>query len=85
MARRILNLASQEWLDENGLSWLHIAPKIKLLEERDLRKPYPLSWEEQARLLKELPPHLERMALFAVNTGCRDAEICALGLGSKSS
>ena len=25
-----------------------------------------------------LPPHLAEMALFAVNTGCRDAEICNL-------
>ena len=25
-----------------------------------------------------LPPHLAEMALFAVNTGCRDAEICKL-------
>lgn len=26
----------------------------------------------------ELPSHLEKMALFAVNTGCRDQEICEL-------
>lgn len=24
------------------------------------------------------PSHLEKMALFAVNTGCRDQEICEL-------
>ena len=33
------------------------------------RQPYPISWEEQARLFKELPDYLEQMALFAVNTG----------------
>ncbi len=76
--RRILNLASTEWMDEHGLTWLGHAPKIKLLAEPDLRKPYPLSWEEQDRLFKELPPHLQAMALFAVNTGCREGEICSL-------
>ncbi len=78
IVRRILNLAASEWMDEHGLTWLGHAPKIKLLAEHDLRKPYPLSWEEQTRLFKELPPHLEKMALFAVNTGCRDQEICQL-------
>lgn len=78
VVRRILNLAESEWMDEYGLTWLANAPKIKLLPEHDLRKPYPLNWEEQHRLFNELPPHLERMALFAVNTGCRDQEICEL-------
>ncbi|HXH54313.1 MAG TPA: tyrosine-type recombinase/integrase [Gammaproteobacteria bacterium] len=78
VVRRILNLASSEWMDEHGLTWLAHAPKIKLLPEPDLRKPYPLSWEEQTRLFKELPAHLEKMALFAVNTGCREQEICRL-------
>ena len=42
------------------------------------RKPYPLSWEERERLFRALPPHLANMSLFAVNTGCRDSEICSL-------
>lgn len=78
IVRRILNLASTEWMDEHGLTWLEHTPKIKMLPELDLRKPYPLSWEEQNRLFKALPAHLEKMALFAVNTGCRDREICEL-------
>lgn len=79
VTRRILKLAATEWLDEHGLTWLSQAPTIKLLDERPgKRKPYPLSWEEQDRLFAELPPHLKRMALFAVNTGCRDKEICRL-------
>jgi integrase len=41
-------------------------------------QPYPLSWAEQQLLFSELPTHLAEMALFAVNTGCRDAEICRL-------
>jgi integrase len=78
VVRRILNLAASEWMDEYGLTWLVTAPKIKFLPEHDLRKPYPLNWDEQHRLFNELPPHLEKMALFAVNTGCRDQEICEL-------
>lgn len=30
----------------------------------DAIEPYPLSWDEQARFCRELPPHLARMALF---------------------
>jgi len=78
IVRRILNLAAGEWVDEQGLTWLHAAPKVKLLPVTDKRQPYPLSWEEQSRLFRLLPTHLEQMALFAVNTGCRDAEICNL-------
>lgn len=78
IVRRIINLATSEWVDENGLTWLANAPKIKLLPEHDLRKPYPLSWEEQDKLFNQLPRHLRQMALFAVNTGCRDQEVCQL-------
>ncbi|HHT9772185.1 TPA: tyrosine-type recombinase/integrase [Legionella pneumophila] len=78
IVRRILNLAASEWMDEFGLTWLNSAPKIKLLPEPDLRKPYPLSWDEQHKLFEQLPEHLKNMALFAVNTGCRDREICEL-------
>jgi len=74
----MLNLAASEWFDENGQTWLQAAPKIKLLSEKDKREPYPLSWEEQHRLFKELPKHLHEMALFAINTGCRDREVCIL-------
>ena len=49
-----------------------------LLPDTEKREPYLLLWEEQARLFKELPSHLAEMALFAVNTGCRDNEICRL-------
>lgn len=78
VVRQILNLAAGEWLDEHGLTWLATAPKIRLLPEKDKRKPYPLDWSEQSRLFNALPNHLKQMALFAVNTGCRDREICRL-------
>ena len=78
IVRRVLNLAASEWMDEYGLTWLQAAPKIKLLPDTNKRQPYPLNWEEQTALFKELPYHLAQMALFAVNTGCRDAEVCNL-------
>lgn len=78
VVRRILNLAAMEWIDEFGMTWLQSAPRIKLLPDTKKRKPYPLSWDEQERLFSYLPPHLGNMALFTVNTGCRDAEICGM-------
>ncbi len=78
VVRRILNLAATEWMDDFGLTWLAAAPKIKLLPDTHKRQPYPLDWDEQGRLFRELPGHLGSMALFAVNTGCRDGEICRL-------
>ena len=78
VVRHILNVAASEWLDDIGLTWLEHSPKIKLLKVTDARKPYPLSWDEQTRLFKELPDHLARMALFKVNTGCREQEVCSL-------
>jgi integrase len=76
--RHILNLAAMEWIDEYGLTWLATAPKIKLLSQLDARKPSPLSWEQQTKLFNELPDHLAKMALFKVNTGCREQEVCSL-------
>jgi len=76
--RHILNLAAGEWIDEYGKTWLAHVPKIKLLKEYDRKEPYPLSWDEQERLFGELPLYLRRMALFKVNTGTRDQEVCRL-------
>jgi integrase len=78
IVRRILNLAASEWVDEHGLTWMLAAPKIKLLADTSKRAPYPLSWVEQRQLSRELPGYLAQMALFAVNTGCRDGEVCGL-------
>lgn len=78
VVRHLLNLAAGSWMDENGLTWLQNAPKIKLLPEPDLRKPHPLDWQEQELLFESLPGYLSDMASFVVNTGCRDGEICSL-------
>lgn len=78
IVRRILNLASRKWRDEHGLTWLGTPPLLSMLSTHDSRKPYPLSWEEQSVLFQELPSHLAKMALFKVNTGTREQEVCHL-------
>jgi integrase len=78
IVRHILNIAASEWIDDSGLTWLETPPKIKMLKVTDGRPPYPLSWDEQAKLFQELPDHLSKMALFKVNTGCREQEVCRL-------
>ena len=78
VVRRIVNLAAAEWVDDQGLTWLQSPAKIKLLPVGLRRQPYPLTWNEQSALFRELPAHFAEMALFAVNTGCRASEICGL-------
>jgi len=78
VVRHILNLASTLWIDENGLTWIQNTFKIKLLTIHDARDPYPLSWDEQTLLFNKLPNHLRQMAMFKVNTGCREQEVCQL-------
>jgi integrase len=78
IVRRIQNLAARKWRDEHGLTWLETPPLISMQSTHDARKPYPLSWEEQTEFFQELPAHLARMALFKVNTGTREQEVCHL-------
>ncbi|WP_367616412.1 tyrosine-type recombinase/integrase [Pseudomonas farsensis] len=76
---RVLSLACRKWRDEERRPWLDSIPLLSKLEEkRSSRKPYPLSWDEQSILFGELPDHLHKMALFKVNTGCREQEVCKL-------
>ena len=78
VVRRILNLAARSWRHDSGTSWLDTPPLIEMLPNDNPRQPYPLSWDEQARLLQALPGHLADMALFKVNTGTREHEVCTL-------
>lgn len=78
VVRRILNLASRAWRDENGLTWLETPPLLTLLPLDDARDPRPITWEEQRALLPLLPDHLARMILFTLNTGARDEAVCGL-------
>lgn len=78
LVRLILNRAAKEWKQDNGSFWLSYVPRIKMLSVNDAREPYPLSWNEQRLLFPLLPDHLSDMALFMVNTGLRDQELCQL-------
>lgn len=78
ITRHVVNLAASEWMDDRGITWLEHAPKIKLLPVKDARRAYPLSHDEQAAFFPELPDHLAKMALFKVNTGCREEEVCGM-------
>ena len=75
--RRVLILAARKWRHPNGMQYLSAAPLIEMVKG-PARKPYPLEWQDQVRFFVELPAHLERMALFDVNTGLRAAELCGL-------
>ncbi|MDD1959020.1 tyrosine-type recombinase/integrase [Pseudomonas sp. 39004] len=78
-AVRVLTLCARKWRDDDRRPWLDSVPMLKKLEEKkSSRKPYPMSWEEQSILFGELPGHLQTMALFKVNTGCREQEVCKL-------
>ncbi len=74
---RILSLCARKWRHDNNKPWLGALPLIEKTKGVK-RKPYPLSWDEQERLFPLLPEHLQPMALFAVNTGLRQAALCDL-------
>ncbi len=82
VVRRILNLCARSWRLESGKTWLETSPLITMQKppqgRSDSRKPYPLDWDEQESLIRCLPDRKARMALYGVNTGGRESEICGL-------
>lgn len=78
VVRTVLNRAARVWRS-NGKPWLSVAPLIEMLDEtQQKRQPYPITWSEQASLMKHLPAHLQRMVLFTLNCGARDDNVCRL-------
>ena len=79
LARRVLRLAATVWcFPGTNLTWLVRSPEILTERGHHGRQAYPLDEREQQLLLSELPPHASEMALFVVNTGVRDRELCQL-------
>jgi len=77
VARRILKLAAEVWCYHyTNITWLERTPTILLEKGHRARGPYTLDAAEQELLFNELPPEHRRIALFAVNTGLRDQELC---------
>ena len=80
------NAASKRWRGPGGrplLRYWTSTPKInnkeaKVLGLKPKRKTHVLTWDEQIALFNELPPHLRRMAEFAINTGCREGDVTGL-------
>ena len=78
VVRTTLVRSARVWR-EDGRPWLTTAPLIEMLDENaQKRKPYPITWSEQAKLLLRLPGHLQETVEFAVNTGARDENVCGL-------
>lgn len=75
--KRVLSLAARSWRTEAGMTYLNVVPLLTAAQG-DSRKPYPLTTEEEVTLLAELPGHLAAMARFALQTGVRGGELCAL-------
>jgi len=73
---RVLNLCARKWRT-NGRTWLAECPLIEKVTGPE-KLPYPLAWDEQHRLLDELPMHLRNMVLFDVNTGLRASALVQL-------
>ena len=79
VVRRILNLCARSYRHPNRMTYLETAPLITIERNKRARKQYPLSWDEQDLLFSELPIDPNRqMAIFKVNTGCREQEVCRL-------
>lgn len=78
VVRRVLALAARVWRDTDNNPWISSAPLLRMPDWDDEAKPYPLSWDEQRRFFRLLPSHLSEMALFAVNTGAREALVAGL-------
>lgn len=78
VVRTVLIRSAKVYRDNEGLPWLKQAPPAITMLEETPRPPHPLSWNEQESLFKHLPKHLASMALFAVNAGLRDENVCGL-------
>src|SRR5262249_30638506 len=76
--RTILNRAARSYRDPDGRAWLETLPPLITMLAENPRSPYPLTWKEQDELFRRLPTHLARMALFAINTGLRQSNLCGL-------
>jgi len=78
VVRTILNRAARSYRDQDGRPYLEGTPPLIAMLSESPRLPYPITWTEQDALFHRPPAHLARMALFGVNTGLRDSNVCGL-------
>ena len=69
--RAVMMKAWKDW------EWIDRIPKFRILQEPKRRIRF-ITREEWSRLRAELPPHLRRMATFAIETGLRRANVTGL-------
>ena len=72
LLRAVLNKSAQEW------QWLDKSPYVRMLPTAEKRIRW-ITQGEAARLLNELPSHLEAMARFSLATGLRESNVTGLG------
>lgn len=70
-AQVVLNRAYRVW------RWIPGAPLLQRVKGA-ARRPYPISWPEQAKFFRLLPERLRPLCIFAVNTGVRRGELWKL-------
>lgn len=78
-----LFVAARKWRVDTGSGRtepvLQQVPLLTMLElNGHQRRPQPITWPDQRRLLPLLPPHLSRMSLFVLNAGVRDDVVTSL-------
>lgn len=73
----VLNKCARVYRD-GSQPWLLTVPLLTCPEMDDTKQAYPLSWDEERALLRNLPVQLKQIAKFALWTGARDQEICML-------
>jgi integrase len=71
LLRAILKAARDDW------GWIDHIPRIKLFKEPQPRVRW-LKRDEAARLIKQLPPHLAKQAIFTLATGLRQRNVSYL-------
>jgi integrase len=71
VVRAILRRAALDW------GWIDQAPKVRMLSVPKRRIRF-LAQDEAEKLLSELPPHMEAMARFSLETGLRQANVMDL-------
>ncbi len=69
--RALLRRAHRDW------EWVDRIPAVRLLRENNRRVRW-LTYEEAARLLSELQPHMRAVAAFSLATGLRESNVTGL-------
>lgn len=78
VVRTVLTRAARAWRNDAGQPLLDMAPPLIAMLQENRRPPQPITWDEQDMLFPPLAAHLGVMALFTVNTGLRDENVCGL-------